>query len=371
MDADSSNQRISRLTPLGEILSLVEARAQPVRPREIPIETALGCTLADDVVASQLPPHAIALRDGFAVEAILFADAGPYVPVPLPPSVQRVDVGDPLPARTDAVLPLDAVTRRHGRHESVVAVAPGEGILPAGGDVAAHAILRRVGDRVRAVDVAVFQAAGIDLVTVRAPRVGIAHASAAATPVTNAALAALTGMVARAGGLVADKPVELSDALADDQFDAVIGVGGTGCGPRDISVQALARCGRVEAHGIAISPGETSAFGFASGRPVLLAPGRLDAAFAAWLLIGRPLIAKLAASKADPAPLTLPLKRKVTSAIGLTELIPVGCAAGMVQPLASGYLSFEALARSDGWIVIPADSEGLQAGGLVAIEPWP
>jgi molybdopterin molybdotransferase len=67
----------------------------------------------------------------------------------------------------------------------------------------------------------------------------------------------------------------------------------------------------------------------------------------------------------------LPLKRKVTSTIGLSEVIPVNCAGGMAEPLASGYLSFTVLARSDGWIVIPADSEGFAAGTPVAIYPWP
>jgi molybdopterin biosynthesis enzyme len=34
-------------------------------------------------------------------------------------------------------------------------------------------------------------------------------------------------------------------------------------------------------------------------------------------------------------------------------------------------LSFTALARSDGWIIVPADSEGFAAGTQVAINPWP
>ena len=67
----------------------------------------------------------------------------------------------------------------------------------------------------------------------------------------------------------------------------------------------------------------------------------------------------------------VPLKRKVTSTIGLTELMPVRCAGGMAEPLGSGYLSLTALTRSDGWIVVPADSEGFAAGTPVAVKPWP
>jgi molybdopterin biosynthesis enzyme len=70
-------------------------------------------------------------------------------------------------------------------------------------------------------------------------------------------------------------------------------------------------------------------------------------------------------------PVTLPLKRKVTSTIGLTELIPVARTGGMAEPLASGYLSLTSLTRSDGWIVVPAESEGFAAGTPVAVRAWP
>jgi molybdopterin biosynthesis enzyme len=104
---------------------------------------------------------------------------------------------------------------------------------------------------------------------------------------------------------------------------------------------------------------------------VLLIPGRLDAALAIWLLIGRPLLARLAGGTVEDVPVTLPLRRKVTSTIGLTELVPVGCGEGMAEPLGSGYLSLTSLARSDGWIVVPADSEGFAAGTPVVVHPWP
>ena len=80
----------------------------------------------------------IALRDGFAVDAATVADAGPYAPVPLPLTTRRIDVGEPLPSGTDAVLPLDAVTLRGHRAEAVAPVAAGDGVLAAGGDAMAH-----------------------------------------------------------------------------------------------------------------------------------------------------------------------------------------------------------------------------------------
>ena len=69
--------------------------------------------------------------------------------------------------------------------------------------------------------------------------------------------------------------------------------------------------------------------------------------------------------------MTARLSRKVTSAIGIAEMIPVRRDGGEVEPLASGYLPLQALARADGWILVAADSEGHPAGTVVSVRPLP
>jgi molybdopterin biosynthesis enzyme len=44
---------------------------------------------------------------------------------------------------------------------------------------------------------------------------------------------------------------------------------------------------------------------------------------------------------------------------------------GLADPLASKYLPLSSLARSDGWILVPAESEGYSAGTPVQVRPWP
>ncbi len=372
LSGSTSTQRISRLTPLPAILALIEARVGAVTPRESAVETARDFTLAEDVIAPGHPPRAIAMCDGFAVAAATVADAGPYMPVPLPTAARRIDAGEPLPGDTDAVLPLDAVVQRAAHAEAVATIAAGDGVLPAGGDATARTPLRRAGERARAIDIAIMAAAGIKDVTIRAPRIHVVHGGEARSPAIGAALATILRAAGEAGGVVTGRSITLDEtAFGDSETAALIAVGGTGSGRRDAAVHSLARFGRVEGHGIAISPGETAAFGFAGARPVLLVPGRLDAALAVWLLIGRPLVAKLAGGSVEETAAILPLRRKVTSTIGMTELIAVSCSGGMAEPLGSGYLSLTALARSDGWIVVPADSEGFPAGTQVAVRPWP
>ena len=375
MAKDTSNrhsglQRISRLTPLRAILALIESRVSPVKARKCATAAVAGFTLADDVVTAERPTSSIALSDGFAVDAAAVADAGPYAPALLPALPQWIEAGQSLPIGTDAVAPLDAITQRGERVEVIVPVLAGQGVLPAGGDAAAQTVLRRAGERMRDIDCAVAAAVGFAELNVREPRIWIARGRAATTPLIDAGLAMLARFVGKSGATIHGELTDLHEALARDEADAVIALGGTGGGRDDESVRTLARLGRVEAHGVAVAPGETAAFGFAGERPVLLMPGRIDAALALWLLIGRRLVAKLAGGGVADTPTVMPLKRKATSTIGMTELIPVSCADGMAEPLGSGYLPFTALARSDGWIVVPADSEGFAAGAEVAVTLW-
>jgi molybdopterin molybdotransferase len=368
---DSTIQRIARLTPLDAVLAVIESRVPEVPPQGFRPIGVHGLTLAEDVVASEHPRLAIALRDGFAVDAGAVADARPYTPVPLTLTARRVDAGEPLPNGTDAVLPLDAVMLRGTSAEAIAAVSPGEGVLPVGEDAAPQTPLCRAGQRVRTIDIAAMSAANIEAVSIREPSIGVALGGVGGTPVINAALGMLVRVIFDAGGRVPSNPIMLDAALADGKTDAVIAIGGTGSGRRDGAVQTLARLGQVEMHGIAICPGETAALGFIGERPVLLIPGRLDSALAIWLLIGRHIVAKLAGGKVEDTPTIVSLRRKVTSTIGMTEVIPVMCSGGMAEPLGSGYLSLTALARSNGWILVPAKSEGFAAGSEVAVNQWP
>ncbi len=370
MADDSSAQRIARLTPLSEILALIEARVRAVPPQKMRSADVEGHIIAEDVVAAMLPRRAIALRDGYAVSAEAIAGAGPYAPLPFASLPPRLDVGEALPDGADAVLPSDAVNTAGGRAEALAEISPGEGVLVAGADATKQVPLRRAGARARTIDVAAFLAAGVAAVSVREPRITVALGGADDQAVVTAAVAMVIRGILAGGCRRADAPITLEAALADSQADAVIAVGGTGTGRHDHAIEILARLGRVDAHGLAISPGETAAFGFLGERPVLLIPGRLDAAVAVWHLIGRHLVAKLAGRVAEDDVRPLPLKRKITSTIGMTELVPVRCADGMAEPLASGYLSFTTLVQSDGWITVPADSEGFGAGTQVAVRTW-
>ena len=104
---------------------------------------------------------------------------------------------------------------------------------------------------------------------------------------------------------------------------------------------------------------------------MLLLPGRFDAALAAWVTLGRHWLKTLSAGSEEDRTFMAQLARKVTSTIGMAEVVPVRCRGGAAEPLANGYLSHAALARADGWILVPPQSEGYPPGTPVAVRPLP
>jgi molybdopterin biosynthesis enzyme len=378
VEKSQTPQRIARLTPLQEVLARIDALVAPVAARETDVRAAYGRTLAENAVAaSARPESALALRDGWAVSAELIADAGSYAPVMLTAPPVRVDVGDALPARTDAVAALENVVVDNDRYEAIAPVTPGEGVLLPGSDAQPEVPLREAGTRLRRTDIAAFIAAGIERVKIREPRIQVVAGRYRRNDVLETAVTLIATSAGADGGWIrventpAGASNDLEAALTDGNADAVVAIGGTGSGQGDGSVDMLARIGRLEVHGIALTPGETAAFGMVGKRPVLLLPGRIDAALAVWLLVGRHILTRLAGGDNHEPCMTGRLTRKVSSTLGLAELVPLRCRGGMAEPLASSYLPLQALTQADGWVLVPPESEGFPEGADVVVRLLP
>jgi molybdopterin molybdotransferase len=367
---DSDIQRIARLTPLADVLASFDLSIRPVAPREEALAKAVGLALAADIKAASGHPQAtLALRDGYAVRADETLDASSYAPAPLTGAPARIDTGEPLPEGADAVATLDMVQTRGAQAEALAVVAPGEGTLAPDADAAAGLKLRLSGAALRRIDVALLADFGIERVMVRQPRVRVVCTSPGA--VAKSAARFLGSAIEHECGQAISGDMTLEAALNDDSADMVVAIGGTGSGRNDHSVRTLARIGQVAYHGIAITPGETTAIGFVGQHPVLLLPGRFDAALAGWCTIGRRMLARRAFRLIEEQPFSAELGRKIASPLGLAEVVPVRRRLGRVEPVASGYLPLQALIKAEGWVLIPADSEGHPEGARVVVRPWP
>jgi molybdopterin molybdotransferase len=355
-----TSQRISSLTPIRDVLARASALAQPVVPRELALADAESRVLAQDVVAGPWPAAPVALADGWAVRAEAVADASAYAPMLLNPAPGWVDAGALMPRDTDAVLPPDAVNGA----EAQASATAGDGVLAAAADAAPDRPLRRSGEKLRAADIAALQSVGVARVQVREPRVRVVSVGA-----DHAALAVARGVAAQGANVIFVRALER--ALADEQTDLVIAVGGTGAGRNDTSVALLGRIGEILVHGFGLAPGESAALGRAKGHPVLMLPARLDAALAGFLVVGEILLRRLTGAITSEPMMPVVLARKIVSTVGLAEVVPVRCVADRVEPLASGHWPMQAVTRADGWVLVPAESEGFAAGTQLEMRAFP
>jgi len=362
----TSNQRLpASLTPLDVTLAALSKGVEPVTPRELPLAEALRCIAAEMPPSGALPPHDIAAGDGFALCARDLVGASSYSPLPLAVSPAWVEAGDAMPDGCDCVLDADSVDQSGPMPQVLAEAIPGQGVRRAGGDIAAGSRVVEAGRRVLARDLMIARAAGIERLRVRRPRlrlVNIPGGSVTSDLIAESARTAGADVVSvTAAGRDAASIVASIDVGA---CDLLLLVGGSGVGRTDATVTALALCGEVIAHGIAVRPGRTLAVGRIGNTPVIVLPGAPDQAFAAWWTLALPVLDRLSGRRPRKT-LNLPLARKIASAVGIAEVVLLERKEGAWVTLAAGELSLDAIARAEAWLTVPGGAEGFAAGAAV------
>ena len=372
MITQSDAQRVKRLASWKEVFAHIDKLVSPVAPVQMALDGCLGRVVAEDVeVNAPIPSRATALCDGWAVRSEDVRDAGSYAPVFLTPPPAWVNSGDVMPEDTETVLPPDAVTLTAGSAEIHGAGRPGEGVMAAGEGAEPRQPLRRAGDRLRAIDLAILRNAGISHVTVREPAFLVVSAHAGIKQESDAVGPLVTYLIDRDGGRAQQVHASIDAALRDRQFTGAVVIGGSGSGRNDASVRMLGALGGVDLHGVGLRPGDTAALGSIGERPVMVLPGRLDAALAAWLVIGRRLLSRMSGFAGDEQATTVNLARKIASSVGIAEVVLLVRCGGGVEPVATDYFPLKALARADGWVLVPPESEGFAAGSLIEMQSLP
>ena len=294
---------------------------RPAAAETVPIHAAPGHVLAEPIRARAVPAHAIALRAGWAVAAADTVRASSYTPALLRAAPRFVAIGAPLPDRTDAVLPPDALSGE-AVIEVTAGVAPGEGARRVGEDAPAGAILREAGATVRARDAAIAHAAGITECTIRRARVRVIGEGAGVALIAERAAAWGAAVQRRSSG-------QDRARIRDPGADLVVVVGASD------APSVLGAADAPVAEALALRPGEGVACALAGSVPVIVVPDRLETALAAALLIVRPCLARLTISADEPT-IAAPLVRKLVSGLGLTEVALLARTAdGLFSPSAS------------------------------------
>jgi len=363
----------ARLTPLDVALRLLLEGVKPVEPVDATLEDSVGGIAAEIApLRTAHPEFSLAVADGWAMRSRDLAGASSYSPLPLSVPPGWVEAGDRLPEHCDCVLDADLVEQIGPIFNVLGEVAPGHGIRRAGGDIAAGRVIVAPGRQIYAIDVLALGTVGLDRARIRRPRVRIIDVIS--TDGTGTSSKFIFEFAKAAGARVDGVQTKGRDAASisavasEGVYDLLITIGGTGLGRTDATVEALATRGVILAHGLALQPGRTAALAKFGTTPVIAVPGAADQALAVCLTLVRPALDLLTARQ-PRRHITRPLARKISSSIGVTELVLLEASDDFWMPIAAGELSLEAIARSDAWLAVRGDSEGYAAGTAVGAFP--
>ena len=390
--------------------------ARRTRTEQVPISAALRRVTAEPVRAPHpLPGFARSTVDGYAVRAAdtygaseglpgyltvtgaVRMGAAPDVTVTAGNAVS-MPTGGAIPPGADAVVMIEYTAEAMpGTIEVVRPVAPGEGVVRADEDAAQGQDIIPNGSVLRPQDLAMLAAAGVTTVAVHArPVVTIFSTGDEVVPpdtktlgpgqVRDATASALAALIADAGGepvhggIVSDDPGALEKALraALPASDVIIVSAGSSVGTRDETATAVAALGPpgIWCHGLAIKPGKPTLLAECGtgpagtpGIPVIGLPGNPRSALVVFRLIGMPLI-RLVGGCATPPPepsTRAVLSRDLASATGRLDVVQVKVSGGVATPLFGASALLSVLTAADGYIVIPEEATGLDAGTEVTV----
>jgi molybdopterin biosynthesis enzyme len=361
------------LTALDVVLTSLLHRVEPVAPVALPLAEALGCVAADMAPLKAQPPCDVAVADGWALRARDLVGASSYSPLPLTISPIWVEAGDAMPANCDCVIDADLVDQTGPIIQVSAEAIPGQGVRRLGGAIAEGGSVIASGRHVRPIDLLIARAAGLAKLHVRRPRLRVIDIPAASGTTATAHLIAEKARAAGAEMICTEAAARDAAAIIDainpafhaDGCDLLVTIGGSGVGRSDATIAALAGCGEVVTHGVALQPGRTAAVGAIGKVPVIALPGAPDQALAAWWALVLPALDRLA-GRQPREQIMLPLARKIASSVGIAEIVLLERHDGAWMPLAVGELSLQAIARADAWLTVPGGSEGFAAGTPIA-----
>jgi putative molybdopterin biosynthesis protein len=388
----------------------------------VPLDQADGRVLADRIDARlDVPGFDRAKVDGYAVRARDTFGASETDPVDVTcvgdvhagsePAVSigdgecvEISTGAPVPPGADGVVMVER-TARDGDDVTVrTSLAPGDGVMVAGSDVAAGDRTLGPGTLLTSREVGLLAALGVETVPVRAkPQVGIvstgdelvrpggevSHRAGQIYDVNSYAVAAA---VRDAGGEpvmyphAGDDYDELERVLRDaaDDCDLVLSSGSTSASAVDVVYQVVEDRGELLLHGVSVKPGKPMLVGEMRG-----ADGENgEASPSAYIgLPGYPVSALtifrafVAPKIRDAAGLPAPRSATVTGEMavqerygqGRTRLMPVGLVESgdgdtLVYPVDKGSGATTSLVEADGIVTVDADTEYLEAGEQVSVE---
>jgi molybdopterin molybdotransferase len=169
--------------------------------------------------------------------------------------------------------------------------------------------------------------------------------------------------------LIHDSREQLQAAMLEPA-DVILVSGGSSVGEEDHAPQILAQHGTLAIHGIAMRPSSPAGMGILNGAFVFLLPGNPVSCLCAYdFFAGRVIRALGGRNENWPyRRITATLTRKIVSTVGRVDYARVKLDGTAAEPIAvSGASVLSSTTQADGFMIIPANSEGFAANSTVDV----
>ncbi len=386
---------------LEEALELWERRLSgagclnPMDNEVISIDDSLGRITAEPVFARLSSPfYNASAMDGIGVNFQDTIGAGETTPVRLSlhEQFEWVNTGNVLPEKFNAVIMVEDIQPIDARTVEIIApVTPWKHVRTIGEDIVTTELILPEGHRIRPIDLGAMLATGLTEIKVRKIPSAIVIPTGhelvqPGKPLkpgniiefnTRVLAGYLTewGLQADRSSIVTDRPEALKGVISDAvaKYDIVIVNAGASAGSRDHTSDAIGELGEIVLHGVNIRPGKPVILGIVKGKPVIGLPGYTISAVITLDLFVKNLAYSLLGTHAiPPRNIEANLARPLSSKLGVREYIRVklGGVGDVVTatPAGRGAGAVMSLVQADGFLAIPANSEGLGAGEKVQVE---
>lgn len=386
------------------VLDWIDRHATRLEQEPVPLEAAAGRMLAADVIAPlDVPGFDRAAMDGYALRGAETAGASEYNPLAFPvlgqalpgqPYVEvipagaaiRIMTGSPIPEGIDAIVPAEYATETEGRIMITRPVAPGQHVGHRGEDIRMGSPALQTGRRLRAQDLGLVASLGVAQVPVlKQPRirllvtgdeVKVPGAPKGRYEIYDANSYMLRGLILRDGGMLeaqyrlGDDPDAIRDALMVPGADVILMSGGSSVGSEDYGPRLVAELGELAIHGVAMRPSSPAGIGRIGSTLVFLLPGNPVSCLCAYDFFAGRAIRLLGGRSPDWPHRTrrCSVAKKIVSAIGRVDYCRVRLVDDQVEPIAlSGASILSSTTRADGFVLVPAQSEGYGPGAEVTV----
>jgi molybdopterin molybdotransferase len=389
-----------------EVERFLEEQVHSLSSEEVPLLECVGRVLAEEIRAEvDVPGFPRSAMDGYAIRGEETFGASDYNPIrfeligttlpgsPFPGELEegqavRIMTGAPLPDGADAVVKAE-VCEEDPEGEAVhisEAAPPKKNVGAVGEDIGRGDLLLEPGRCIRPQDAGVISSIGRSAVScVRRPRVRLVVTGDELLPagekprgaqIVDSNSVVLRGLVARDGAsllpfeILPDRPERIREVMADPDADVVLVSGGSSVGQEDHAPRLLSELGSLDFHGISMRPASPAGVGRIGDRFVFLLPGNPVSCLSAYEFFAGPTLRSMGGlSRRWPhRTVSLPLARKIASAVGRTDYVRVSIENGQVFPIAtSGASILSSTVRASGAVIVSREHEGMAEGTEVEV----